>query len=116
MDADAGVQRIAPTSCVDRSDASTEFSAYGQSVAVSGNTIAVGAWGVGAVYVFLKPTTGWSTVNETAKLTASDVLANRCCVGVSPSELLASPNMSKALDERGGLFMLTFIAPQLLLK
>jgi FG-GAP repeat len=49
----------------------------GYSVAVSGNTIAVGDpyWGSlpeGAVYVFLKPPTGWSTVNETAKLTASD--------------------------------------------
>ncbi len=27
---------------------------------------------MGAVYVFLKPATGWSTVNETAKSTASD--------------------------------------------
>jgi hypothetical protein len=50
---------------------------YGWSVAVSGNTIAVGApiiesLAAGAVYVFLKPPTGWNTVNETAKLTASD--------------------------------------------
>ncbi len=27
---------------------------------------------MGAVYVFLKPPTGWTTVNEIAKLTASD--------------------------------------------
>jgi hypothetical protein len=54
------------------SDASTDLHDYGYSVAVSGNTIAVGGLSVGAVYVFLKPATGWSTVNETAKLTASD--------------------------------------------
>ncbi|MGA2100778.1 MAG: FG-GAP repeat protein [Candidatus Sulfotelmatobacter sp.] len=59
----------------------------GTSVAISGNTIVVGADqnnsvgasfpppepnGAGAAYVFVKPSAGWSNMTETAKLTASD--------------------------------------------
>jgi hypothetical protein len=54
---------------------------FGSSVAVSGDTVVVGApradIGVpadnrGAAYVFVKPSGGWSNMTETAKLTASD--------------------------------------------
>jgi hypothetical protein len=49
---------------------------FGISVAVSGNTIVVSApykdSSRGAVYVFVEPATGWATMTETAKLTASD--------------------------------------------
>jgi hypothetical protein len=49
---------------------------FGDSVAVSGNTIVVSVpnsnSGQGAVYIFVEPTTGWTTMTETAKLTASD--------------------------------------------
>ena len=65
---------------------------FGVSVAVSGNTIVVGAAntsnfsqsklnrpnsdlpaaGPGAAYVFVKPVSGWKDMTETAKLTASD--------------------------------------------
>jgi FG-GAP repeat len=64
---------------------------FGVSVAISGNTIAVGAAntsnfsrsrlnrpnsapaaGPGAAYVFVKPASGWKDMTETAKLTASD--------------------------------------------
>ena len=56
----------------------------GSSVAVQGNTIVVGApfatvngnTGQGAVYVFVKPRSGWQNATETAKLTASDGTAN----------------------------------------
>lgn len=45
-------------------------------VAISGNTIVAGSTSVknetGAVYVFVKPATGWKNMTETAKLTASD--------------------------------------------
>ena len=49
----------------------------GWSVAVSGTTIAAGAWafsgisdyGVGAVYVFTKPASGWADETQAAKLT-----------------------------------------------
>jgi hypothetical protein len=49
---------------------------FGAAVAVSGDTVAVGARGDenghGAVYVFVEPSTGWATATEAAKLTASD--------------------------------------------
>jgi hypothetical protein len=58
--------------------------AFGYSVAISGNTIIVGAGypsnlnhapssqGPGAAYIFVKPASGWRNMTETAKLTASD--------------------------------------------
>jgi hypothetical protein len=58
---------------------------FGTSVAISGDTIVVGAanasnldfqtpqqQGPGGAYVFVKPQTGWTDMTETAKLTASD--------------------------------------------
>ncbi len=54
---------------------------FGISVAISGDTIVVGAYNpphlddflAGAAYVFVKPVSGWSgTLTETAKLTGSD--------------------------------------------
>ena len=48
----------------------------GDSVAVDGDTVVAGAYrddsSKGAVYVFSKPDTGWTTATETAKLTAYD--------------------------------------------
>lgn len=50
--------------------------AFGAYVSLSGNTAAVGApfahSGTGAGYVFVKPASGWSTMTQTAELTASD--------------------------------------------
>ena len=58
------------------SDAGGDF---GYTVAIDGDTIVVGAQGddeqagnAGAVYVFLRPGSGWVDGTETAKLTASD--------------------------------------------
>ncbi len=56
----------------------------GTSVAISGSTVVVGAPGVrsdsevvpGAVYVYVKPSTGWENMTQLAKLTASDSGAN----------------------------------------
>jgi FG-GAP repeat len=47
---------------------------FGASVAVSGDTVVVGALGgtTGAAYVFVKPASGWASATETAKLTPSD--------------------------------------------
>lgn len=56
---------------------------FGESVAISGNTIVVGAAnpsnftkpaaaGPGAAYVYVMPSGGWHDMTETAKLTASD--------------------------------------------
>lgn len=52
----------------------------GNSVAISGNTVVVGAPGVssfsevvpGAAYVYVKPASGWENMTQVAKLTASD--------------------------------------------
>jgi len=54
------------------------------SISGDGNTIAVGAWGAtvngkigeGAAYVFVKPSSGWKTMHETAKLTEPHGAAN----------------------------------------
>ena len=52
---------------------------FGNSVAVDGDTIVVGAYGdddngsgSGSAYVFTKPANGWATTSTAAKLTASD--------------------------------------------
>lgn len=53
-----------------------ELDVLGESIAISNDTIVVGAWGadgdIGAVYVYEKPAGGWVDMTETAKLTASD--------------------------------------------
>ncbi len=55
---------------------------FGYSVAISGDTVVVGAYGdidnglvTGSAYVFVKPEGGWSSKTEDAKLTASDANA-----------------------------------------
>src|SRR6266478_5679876 len=49
---------------------------FGASIAMSGDTIVVGAPfasnTTGAAYVFVKPASGWANMTETAELTASD--------------------------------------------
>jgi FG-GAP repeat len=52
---------------------------FGSSVSISGNTIVVSTpenfnsdVGPGAAYVFVKPANGWTSMTQTAKLTASD--------------------------------------------
>ncbi len=57
---------------------------FGCSVAVSGNTVVVGAkWAIvgtnalqGMAYVFTEPAAGWTNMTQTAKLTASDGATN----------------------------------------
>ena len=44
--------------------------ALGYSVSINGNTLAAGAYGINAAYIFVEPGTGWTTATETAKLTA----------------------------------------------
>lgn len=56
-----------------------QFDLFGNSVAISGDTIAVGARNhpfsgskSGAAYVFVRPSTGWTSMTQTAELTPSD--------------------------------------------
>jgi hypothetical protein len=66
------------------SDAATTWDEFGDQVAMSGDTVVVGAGFVdhtgvtnaGAAYVFEKPSGGWITMTETAKLIASDAATN----------------------------------------
>ena len=61
-------------------DDGASYDAFGESVAISGDTIVVGAWGdgdngtySGSAYVFVRPGGGWSgTLSQSAKLLAGD--------------------------------------------
>ncbi|HVI10308.1 MAG TPA: hypothetical protein VND65_18610 [Candidatus Binatia bacterium] len=66
---------LAPTAVLTSTEG--EDSYFGQSVAISGNTIVVGDGGysatlLGAAYVYVKPAGGWRDTTETAKLTTTD--------------------------------------------
>jgi len=66
-------------------DDGAAYNYFGYSVAVSGDTIVVGAYGdddkglySGSAYVFAKPASGWGDMTQTAKLTAGDGAADDC--------------------------------------
>jgi hypothetical protein len=71
------------------SDNNSEF---GYSVAIGGNTVAVGAGGAGccevpgSIYLFVRPSSGWTSTTQTAKLTLLD--------DEEPDELGASVSVS----------------------
>jgi hypothetical protein len=83
---------------------SDSYSALGASVAISGNTIVVGApdsssGAVGSAYVFVKPSTGWTNMSQTAELTPSDgqdydAFGSACAVG-SNTVLVGSLGQAK---------------------
>jgi hypothetical protein len=58
----------------------TEARGFGSSVAISGDTVVIGAplaningiTGLGAAYVYVKPASGWADMTQTARLIASD--------------------------------------------
>jgi hypothetical protein len=94
---------------------------FGCSVAISGNTIVVGDFGLevngnvaqGAAYVFVEPPTGWANMTETAKLTASDGVSEAqfgSGVGISGNTVVVgapgtSPMQGEAyvfVEPRGG--------------
>jgi len=79
----SGWQNMTQTAELTSSDgAANDF--FGDAVGISGNTVVVGALGAtigsnagqGAAYVFVEPSGGWVNMTETAKLTASDGMAN----------------------------------------
>jgi hypothetical protein len=69
-----------------------QFDSFGQSSAISGNSVLIGAPGMtvgsnsgqGAAYVFVKPATGWRNTARAIALTASDGAASDS-LGVSVS-------------------------------
>jgi FG-GAP repeat len=75
----SGWTNMTQTAKLAASDGGTR-DALGYGVAISGNTVVAGAayknGFQGAAYVFVKPTSGWHDMTQTAKLTASDEAAN----------------------------------------
>jgi hypothetical protein len=71
------------TARLSASDAPTA-NGFGQSVGISSDTVVIGApiatvggkFNQGAAYVYVKPTGGWTSMTETAKLTSSDGKGN----------------------------------------
>lgn len=49
----------------------TGYDEFGWTVAIDGDTVVVGAPGAGAAYVYVKPSTGWVNMTETAKLSTT---------------------------------------------
>ncbi len=78
-----GWQDMTETARLSATDALTA-SGFGQSVGISADTAVIGApiasvrgkFQQGAAYVYVKPAQGWTSMTETAKLTASDGLRN----------------------------------------
>ncbi len=74
-----GWRNLTQTAKLTSSDAQS-LDNFGWSVAVSGNTVVVGASAAtingnldqGAAYIFVKPPSGWTDMTQTAKLTAAD--------------------------------------------
>ncbi|GEM_PF-3583236 len=65
---------------------------FGSAVAVNGDTVVVGAYFInthqrysGAAYVYVRPSSGWSDMTESARLTASDAGSYFCHLGASVS-------------------------------
>jgi hypothetical protein len=97
---------------------------FGKSVAVSGDTVVVGAWGAtvggiqsqGAAYLFVKPPGGWASMTETGKLTASDGAATDflgVSVGISGDTVAVGSYQDDIgpASSRGSAYVFTRPAP-----
>jgi hypothetical protein len=90
--APSGLRQLAELTASDGGGIADDF---GYSIAMSGDTIVVGApyaHDTGAVYVFVKPAGGWASMTETAELTASDGYPNvdfGLSVGISGNTIVA---------------------------
>jgi hypothetical protein len=98
---------------------------FGASVAISGDTIVIGApyttvggaYGQGALYVFVKPTGGWKDMTETAKLTPYHVgPAGNSWVGttvsISGNTIVAGgPNVAPQLPALGEGEAFVYVKP-----
>lgn len=91
---------------------------FGASVSISGNTVVVGAdcgdqkacGGAGEAYVFIKPASGWASMTETARLTASDGQAGAAlgiAVSVSGNTVVAgAPGAPRGSSSCGAAYIL----------
>ena len=79
---------------------------FGISVAVDGDTVAVGAHNNNAAYVFTKPTDGWTSTTTAAKLSGSDSFGRSVAVDAGTIVVGASGDSD---DDQGSAFV--FIEP-----
>lgn len=90
---------------------------FGSSVGVSGNTVAAGAPGVsgetGNAYVFVKPTSGWTTTPKyNAKLSASDAAENDQlgrAIAISGNTVVSGTPYKALGQEQGAAYV--FVSP-----
>jgi hypothetical protein len=102
----------------------TEHDELGSSVAISGDTVVVGApladlanpnreSDQGAAYVFVKPPAGWATMTETAKVTASDAANDDefgTSVGITgDTVIVGAPRADTANPDQGAVYV--FVKP-----
>ena len=88
----------------------TAYSSLGFSVAVAGNTVAAGGdfTNIGAVYVYLKPLSGWGNATQVAKLTASDSFSLGYSIAISSDETTIVAGDPSSLN-RGAVYV--FVKP-----
>ena len=77
---------------------------FGISAAVDGDTVAVGAHNNNAVYVFTKPTDGWTSTTTAAKLSGSDSFGRSVAVDAGTIVVGASGDSD---DDKGSAFVFT---------
>ncbi len=77
---------------------------FGISVAVDGDTVAVGAHNNNAAYVFTKPTDGWTSTTTAAKLSGSDSFGRSVAVDAGTIVVGASGDSD---DDKGSAFVFT---------
>ena len=77
---------------------------FGISVAVDGDTVAVGAHNNNAAYVFTKPTDGWTSTTTAAKLSGSDSFGRSVAVDAGTIVVGASGDSN---DDQGSAFVFT---------
>ena len=95
---------------------------FGWSVALGGNTVAIGAFGdmvgmnddQGSAYVFVRPGGGWADMTETAKLIASDGTAGDALgysVAIDEDTVAVGANNDAIVgnDNRGSVYM--YVSP-----
>src|SRR5580704_4152470 len=102
---------LTPTATLTASDAAAN-DALGFSVSIDGGTVVAGAPGTyasndpGAAYVFVEPSNGWVNMTQTAKLTASDGVADELfgtAVSVSGATVFAgAPNAAISNNQSQG--------------
>ncbi|HEY6292912.1 MAG TPA: FG-GAP repeat protein [Terriglobia bacterium] len=90
----------------------TTYDQFGGSVSMSGNTIVTGAQHTRAAYVFVRPAEGWTSMTQTAELTASGRPGGDLGISVSISGntiVAGAPTTPLTYDLEGAVYL--FVKP-----